>query len=367
MRILLIGFAKIKYMPYLRFYLDNIEAGNDVTVVYWNRDGRPEDISADGQVRFLEFSHLIDDHVSPIKKIGPFLAFRRFVRRLLKKESFDLIVCLHTFPAILTSDVLRKQYAGRYIFDYRDSTYERYRPFRRLIDKTVRGSMYTFVSSDGFRRLLPSDCDDKIITSHNILHDSLLHRDEKRLHGIPSDKIRIAFWGLIRGEDINRAVIDRLASDRRFELHYYGREQREAQLLKEHAAALGADNVFFHGEYVAADRYTFVRSTDIIHNMLDDGNMMLAMSNKYYDGVIFRLPQLCMTGSVMAERASAAGVGLAADPYSDGFADEIYNYYTSLDVAKLEADCDKETERVLLEYGNGCNAIKRATSSGDQL
>ena len=62
--------------------------------------------------------------------------------------------------------------------------------------------------------------------------------------------------------------------------------------------------MFFHGEYKPEDRYTFVRSTDLIHNIYKDRNMMLAMGNKYYDGLIFYIPQLCMKGSFMGEKCA---------------------------------------------------------------
>ena len=44
MKILIVGFAKIKYMPYLNVYLENIDrVKNDVHLVYWNRDMKQED------------------------------------------------------------------------------------------------------------------------------------------------------------------------------------------------------------------------------------------------------------------------------------------------------------------------------------
>ena len=44
MKILIMGFSKIKYMPYINFYLGNIDvAANDVHLLYWNRDLMPED------------------------------------------------------------------------------------------------------------------------------------------------------------------------------------------------------------------------------------------------------------------------------------------------------------------------------------
>ena len=47
MKILIIGFGKIKFMPYMNFYLDNIDKNaNEVHLLYWNRDLREEDTSA---------------------------------------------------------------------------------------------------------------------------------------------------------------------------------------------------------------------------------------------------------------------------------------------------------------------------------
>ena len=59
------------------------------------------------------------------------------------------------------------------------------------------------------------------------------------------------------------------------------------------------DNVFFHGEYSAADRLNMAKNTDIIHNLYDktDKTSHIAMGNKYYDGPLFSLPQLCTTDS----------------------------------------------------------------------
>ena len=44
MRVLLLGFGKIAYMPYMDFYLDvlkNIE-NIHIELIYWDRDGKPD-------------------------------------------------------------------------------------------------------------------------------------------------------------------------------------------------------------------------------------------------------------------------------------------------------------------------------------
>lgn len=366
MKILLVGFAKIKYMPYIRFYLDNIDPNNTVHVAYWNRDGREEDLSEYPGVKFFEFSSYQEDNVARSSKLGNFLKFRRFAKKVLRDGAYDLVICLHTFPCVLLSDVLMRHYREKYIFDYRDRTYEHIYPFKKLVEKMISGSLVTFASSEGFRKSFCERVRHKIHLSHNLLKDSFDHRDDKVLYGIPSDKIRLAFWGYIRNEELNRAMIGRIAEDDRFELHYYGREQRIAADLKAYAAEIGAKNVIFHGEYVAEDRYGFVRQTDMIHNAFDDENMMIAMSNKYYDGAIFRIPQLCFEGSVMAFVAEAAGIGVACDPYEADFTQKIYEYYNGLDKEKFSIACDTELERILLEYEHGCRIIGKATGGAAQ-
>lgn len=358
MKILILGFTKLKYMPYMNFYLQNVDLEkNDVHVLYWNRDLQPED-AIDG-VTLHEFRQYQEDEVSRLSKIGSFIKFRKFALTVLKKESFDFIIVLHSLPGVLIADKLRKYYKNRFIFDYRDSTYEGFAPFKKIVGGLVENSCATFVSSDAFRKFLPQAQSFKIYTSHNILTDSLGHRDEKEKNGQPSDKIRIAFWGFIRHEQINREIIEKISRDARFELHYYGREQETARNLKQFAAQLHADNVFFHGEYKPEDRYSFVRNTDILHNIYCDGNTMLAMGNKYYDGIIFYIPQLCMKGSFMAQKAAGAGVGLECDPYDDDFTEKIYAYYRNLDQKSFRSSCDNELQRILKEYESGVRIISR--------
>ncbi len=363
MKILIMGFTKIKYMPYMDFYLNDINrTEHEVHILYWNRDLHSEDLTKYQGCIFHEFKYYQEDDVSKVSKINSFVKYRRFAKHLLRSENYDFIFVLHSLTGVLVADVLKRKYHNRYIFDYRDSTYEGFAPFKKVVASITRNAYATFVSSDAFRCFLPEDCKDKIYTSHNLLLDSLEHRDEKRLHGIPSDKIRIAFWGFIRHEQINRMIIKRLSCDERFELHYYGREQQTATNLKTYAHEISANNVFFHGEYNPEDRYEFIKHTDIIHNIYCDNNMMLAMGNKYYDGIIFRIPQICMLGSFMGKCASAGKIGIECNPKDDDFCDKIYSFYQKLNWKAFYENCDKELQKIYREYSDGAALIRNTLS-----
>ena len=360
MRILVIGFTKIKYMPYMHFYLDNIDClSNEVHMLFWNRDMLDDNLSKIHGIILHEFRCYQEDDVSKIRKILSFKKFRDFTLQTLKNIRFDFIIIMHSLPGVLIADELKRSFTERYILDYRDSTYETFLPFRKIISNLVKCSYATFVSSDAFRRLLPHSESGKIYTSHNLLIDSLAHRDEKEKYGIPSDKIRIAFWGFIRHEKINIEIIRKIAADNRFELHYYGREQKVALNLKKFVKGNNINNVFFHGEYKPEERYQFVRQTDIIHNIYCDKNTMLSMGNKYYDGVIFRIPQICMDGSFMAEKATKKGVGFACNPQRGDFTERIFKYYKSIDPQMFRKICDIETEQIYNEFCTGSILIRK--------
>lgn len=350
-------------MPYMNFYLENIDPeANEIHLLYWNRDLKKEDTSSLQGVKLHEFRRAQKDDVSKLSKIGSFIGYRKYAKHLIKKEKFDFVIFLHSLPGVLLSDILVKKYPNKFIFDYRDSTYEHFKPFKNVIAKLVKASKATFVSSDAFRQFLPESEKDKIFTSHNLLTDSLSHRDEKIKHGIPSDKIRIAFWGFIRHEDVNREIIRKIAADDRFELHYYGREQQIAQNLKGYVTEINAQNVFFHGEYKPEDRYQFVRNTDLIHNIYKDNNTMLAMGNKFYDGLIFYLPQLCLKNSFMGGKCTEAGVGLECDLSDFKFTDQIFTYYQNIEWDLFRAKCDRELNLILEEVEEGKKALKKAVN-----
>ncbi len=364
MKILIVDCAKLDYMPYVNLYLDNIDRNeNEIHLLYWNRDLKPDDTSFCENIILHEFRCLQEDDVPPFSKIVTYWKYVNYAKKIIKNHKFDFIVALNSTPAVLLSRVLRKKYTNSFILDYRDSTYEHIGIFRNMLAKVVKASYATFVSSDGFRKYMPADCANKIFTTHNLLIDSFSHRDDKKQFGTKSNKIRVSHWGIIREEGINRKIIAELCNDDRFELHYYGREQQTALNLKKYVEELKAKNVFFHGKYVLKDRYEFIKTTDIIHNVFNSTNMMLAMSNKYYDSIIFRIPQLCMSGAMMGEKVGLANIGLTCDPYETGLADKLAEYYQSLDVENFYLCCDKELDRVYGEYTNVVNMIKQCFSN----
>ena len=365
MKILILGFSKIKYLPYMHFFLNCInEKDNDIHLVYWDRDNKA-DAEVDSNIVLHRYDHKMLDSIPLYKKIIPIMGFGRFARKAINAVEPDFLIVLHSTTAITICQLLAGRYKERYIFDFRDLTYEKNCVYRRLIGSIVKNSVATFTSSDGFREFLPKECT-KIYTSHNLLASSMvLHKNynsrEKRKQFEP---IRIAFWGMIRHYTINETIITKLGNDSRFELHYYGRAgERIKGLLQQ--ATQQYKNIFYHGEYLPQDRDKFARNTDLLHNMYDnnDKTMFAAMGNKYYDGLIYYIPQICSKGSFMGARCEEYGVGIMLDPNVEEFVDTLYEYYRSLDYERFKLNCDSALENVVTQVRQDEEVIRTCIKS----
>lgn len=347
-----------KLTPYIFGYLEQLsELNYETTLLYWARDGIEDSVSG---VKTVCFNEKMKNQIPKVAKIKNFLKYRKVALELLEQNKYDRIIVCTTQFAMLLSDVLLKKYKGRYIFDYRDPSFENIGIYKRRLASIVHNSKATFISSDAYRRYLPQR--EHIYTTHNITMKDLQHREVRRLSPRDVDVIRISFWGCIRDAEINLNLIKGLANDERFELHYYGTIEKTASEIVSYCKAKGINNVYIHKEYLPDERYDFAAETDIIHSMqnhMDEGNPRMA--NRFYDGIIFYIPQICTKGSFMALQAERYGVGISIAP-TKAFADELYNYYKSINWPEFEASCDKCLETVLGEYENSRLALIEALS-----
>lgn len=360
MKIAILGFTKVKYMPYMHFYLDQIDTHkHEVHVIYWQRDRQP-DVSLPEGVTGHAFDRPMSDAMPLRKKLPGILGYGSFARKKLGQLQPDFLVVMHSTTAITVYPWLMGKYKNRYIFDYRDVTYEGNKLYRGAVANIVNYSALSFTSSDGFRKFLPDT--PKLLTSHNLL-GSLLEKRQPTAKP-PHTPIRVSFWGLLRHQKVNRAMIDRLGGDQRFELHYYGRAQG-AMLEMVERSAEKYPNVFFHGEYRPGDIPELAEQTDLLHNIYDnhDRTMPVAMANKYYEGVMFQIPLLSSEGSLMGNLCKEKGIGLACDPEDADFADKLYLYYANLDRKRFSADCNREMDRILREVETGNRRIREVLDS----
>ena len=79
------GFSKIKYMPYLNFYLDHLdEKRNDIHLLFWNRDLKEENFENFNSLSLHEFKCYQEDDSNKINKLINFNKYRKYAKKLIK-------------------------------------------------------------------------------------------------------------------------------------------------------------------------------------------------------------------------------------------------------------------------------------------
>ena len=343
MRVLIVGFTKIKYMPYLNIYLENIlNLPIFITLLYWDRD-KKEDIKLDSKIKLVSFKLCQNDEIPKLFKLKNFVKFKKFATQYILENNYDKVIVLSTIPCVLLKNVLKKKYRNNYIFDYRDYTFEKSKIYTKWVNEVVDNSYRTFISSKGFMKFLKPN--KKILPIHNI------NIDEKKIIPKNSDeKIRIGYWGLIRHYDANIRLINFFGNDTRFEINYYGRKEKTAFELEKYCIDNKITNVRFLDEYEPDQRYIFFSNTDYIHNYYEnDLQTTPTMGNKFYDGIGAKIPQICNYGSYMGNEIEKYGLGLTFPHIK--FKDLILNF--RIEHSDFEKNCQTYIKSVLDE-NNEC-------------
>lgn len=84
MKVLILGFTKITYMPYMSFYLNILKKNNcDIHLIYWKRDN-VKDSEIDLEIKTYKYERYLEDSVPIGKKLTSFLGYRKFANVIIK-------------------------------------------------------------------------------------------------------------------------------------------------------------------------------------------------------------------------------------------------------------------------------------------
>ncbi len=337
MRVLIVGFQSKNYTPFLAHY-EAILTAEDVAfdTVFWERDEGDRFSSAPGPAG-TEYSYRDATGKNVSDKTWRAVRYMRRVRQLMDRKRYDRLVVLTTEPAFFLSRRLLGEYAGRYLFDYRDVTFERLAPFRHRIDRVIARSYATFFSSEGFARQFSPH--DTVHLVHNVAHDVPVSPEAADLR--QRHPVGIGFIGFVRYPRENESLITALADNPAYTLSYAGTAFRGAD-LGDYARRVGARNVTATGHYLNTDKPRLYASVDIINAIysLDAPEVRLALPNKLYDAALYKKPILATRGTYLAEVVEERGLGLAVDPLGGDVAHDLDAYVAAFEPAAFAQRCE---------------------------
>lgn len=350
MKVCIIGHTERNYIPYLEKYARFFDGhGVDYDVICWQRENCPASVS-EGDLTFYE-----EEKEGVFNKVRSYLRFSRHVRRLVRERHYDKLVILTTVPALFLRRLLHTEYRGRYLFDFRDYSHERFGPYRRLVDRVIRESELTTISSRGFLDFLtPSP---RICMNHNIgdwePSGTLPDLREKQV-------VNIGFIGGVRYFEENVCLIEKLKNAFRYQLWYIGKPHADCD-LPSYCAQHEVTNVSFVGKFDNSQKPELYRSIDLINSIYGDASLEVttALPNRLYEACLFKKPIISSRGTYLGEVICQYHLGLAVDVETDDVRAILDEYLDHFDREAFLSGCEAFLQTVREEETHLYRALSR--------
>lgn len=330
-KICFVAMGNLYLCPYLPIYTQFLD-GDEYSVIYWDREFRNEEQEG---VRYYRYEQKVDTN-EQIKKLLGYFRFKRFAERVLNENDFDLVVLLQTMSAVLLSRTLITKYCKRYIIDIRDYAHERIPLIANTEERIIPKSLFTVISSEGYKDFLP---DNNYLICHNIrdLDRGQVNLIRGRNHSVGC--IHIAYIGYVNYQDQHKKLIKLMNNDPRFKLSFIGTRALE---LETYCNEIHADNVTLVGTFDSSQILDFYNDVHVINNLYGNNTPTLdyALSNKLYFAADLHIPILVCPNTYMEKVAKDYGIGLSVNLDDPNAANQIFDYYTSLDWGAFESSCD---------------------------
>lgn len=341
MKVGIIGFSNLCLMPYLYTYTDYLQNRNiEFDVIYWDR----KDLHEKSNFNSYAYHAKIKNTAPKIAKVNNLLGYMRFIKSKIKSGDYDLMIIMTSLPAVLLNPILCKHYSNRYLVDVRDYTYEHIFIYQKLFKKVLSHSALNVISSPGFREFLPFK---QAVLCHNLSFKKEGNQLIRKSLPRKTNPIKISYIGFITYYEQCLNMINVLANDHRFEFHFYGMGEYN-QAIQEYCANRMIRNVFLHGPYKPEEKEEIYRNTDIIFNVYGKGsNLRYALSNKFYESAWYCIPILVSEGTDMHYRSQS--LSFPVKEFRLGLADEIYQWYDTMDWEKLDYDAKMIIDEAFLD------------------
>lgn len=329
---------ELNMCPYIQKYIDLLEQHKVAyKVLLWNRTGEVKQYPSN----YIVYNKRSELYIPKWKKIRAFAGYTWFLYTEIRKQKFDKLIMLTTLPAVICSPLLLGRYRARYIYDFRDMSFERFILFRKLVEKLIRQSFFTCISSPGYKTVIKG----RMIYSHNFRDADL---EQKAVSVKPvGDKIRLLHIGIARGEEYNMRLADLFGDDDRFEVVIAGTGNDTPDFIR---YVSKYKNISVTGTYNNNEKRVFIENCDaLLYYYPCSFNNNRALANKYYDGMIYMKPLIGNCHTYSGKRVQKKGLGISVDINDDNVPKKIHTFLRNLDVDQYKRNVEKELKLVVNE------------------
>lgn len=330
------------FCPYVNIYTKLLSELNVYyEVVSWCRDGEHED-------NCIEYT---DSKVysGPLKLIS-YLKFASFVKKTVVNRNYDKLIVFTPQTGVFIANFLKKHFKRNYIFDYRDLSIEQSAIFKKAFKTVLDNSAANVISSPGFKQYLPSGYE--YILSHNFNIDAV--RDALGGNSVNTIKdnegqIDVLTIGGIRDFESNVEVLKSLGNKEGFTVRFVGRGYA-SEPLKQVSDESGFKNVSFVGFYKKEEEPSYVKDATFLNIFYPrKASHDTALSNRFYNSLIYRKPMITTADTTQGNYASKYGVGVAINDCSN-LSYELKHYLLSDEYAHFAENANKLLNDFVKDY-----------------
>ena len=337
MRVALVISNNKWFSPYLNIYTEYLKNNNVFyEVISWNRDFSEKQDS-------VTYSKGIKDE-NKIFKLVKFIKYARFVHKVVRKNQYDKLIVFGSKLPIFLIPLLLTKYKEKYILDFRDLSIEQYPIIKTLFSWILHGSYCNVVSSPGFIKYLPKA---DYIVAHNLSMD--LARNGLNIRYKQSERpYEVLTIGGIRDYESNMEVVKSLANNSMYNIKFVGKGYASKK-IEESCLLNSYTNVSFSGYYKKEDEPEIIKSSTVLNIFYPQiKSHMSAMSNRFYNALIYKKPIIVTAGSVQGEYVEKYNLGLSVKDCSD-LADMLCSFIVNMDKELFENNCNTLLESFIKE------------------
>jgi len=340
MKICILSTVNIKHMSLISLYTDYFDRKNIAyDLIYIDKYDEEEKITAQNIYKYII---KVERNWNRLKKLFIYLGFRRYAKSVINANKYDFIIVWNTFTALMFTNFLSTIMKKKYCINIRDYCMEKNPIVYQRVKKVIKNSLFTTISSNGFKKFLPKN-DYILVHSYNSqLLNTCLPKTSLKKHGEP---IHICFIGYVRFYEADKKIISAFANDNRYIIQYFG---EGSQYLADFAKKNNIRNVEFCNGFQVEETKKYLERADVLNNLYGYGNMALdtAVSIKYYYALHMNIPILVYKGTYMEQISCESGIGFAVGSDLNSLADDFYNWYHQLDFKELSIKCKKSLEDI---------------------
>ncbi len=306
MKIGLILPTNLYFAPYINIYTKILDSkGIQYDIISWDRAGVNENFG-------VVFKYYSPFGRSKVRKLFDYYKYVRFAINQIKEKKYDKLIIFGSQTGLFMFFFLRKNYAKKILFDYRDLSIEQF--LKRIFCKFLNLSSLNVISSPGFKQYLPKGYN--YILSHNFQIESIenvLKSAECDQTVSFNEKINIMTIGALRDYEVNSELMEALKNDDRFFLNFIGKGIAETS-LRNYASKSFIENVNFHGYYNKSDEEIFVKDADFLNIYYPQiKTHSSALSNRFYIALLYKKPMIVTKNSIQGNYVEKYNLGISIE------------------------------------------------------